>query len=66
MLNFFPTLSLCCDDAALPWFTQQFLAARQEDVESRICHDQSTRDKDIVVDQLQLFRTLVMHFGYLY
>ena len=45
----------CCTDAALPWFSRQFPAAKQEDVEVRICHDQTVGDEDILVEMLQLF-----------
>jgi len=39
----------------MPWFFRQFPAAKQEDIEARICHDQWLGDDGIVVDMLQLF-----------
>jgi len=45
----------CCSYVAMPWFLRQFPVALQDNVEARICHDQSVSDEDIVIDLLQLF-----------
>ena len=44
-----------CDEEGLPWFSRQFDEATEEDVEVRICHDQTICDEDIAIDLLQLY-----------
>ena len=45
----------CCTDVGLPWFFRQFPAAQQDDIEVRLCVDQTATDEGIAMDQLQLF-----------
>ena len=45
----------CCTDVGMPWFNRQFAAPQQDDIEARICTDQSYGDEAVAIDQLQLF-----------
>ena len=44
-----------CSDPSLPWFYRQLPLTTGDDVETRICHDQSTRDEDVLIREFQLF-----------
>ena len=45
----------CCAKVSMPWFYRQFAIAQQDDVEVRICTNQSFSDESVTVDQVQLF-----------
>ena len=39
----------------MPWFHREFAKVQEDDIEVRICYDQSFGDEALAVDQLQLF-----------
>ena len=45
----------CCADVNMPWFHRVFTMPQQDDIEARICTDQSFLDEAVAIDQLQLF-----------
>ena len=45
----------CCANVGMPWFYRVFPVAQKDDIEVRICTDQSFNDEAVAVDQLQLF-----------
>ena len=45
----------CCSDPSLPWFHRQIPLTAREDIETRICRDQSSYDENILVKELQLY-----------
>ena len=44
----------CCTNVGLPWFYREFPETQDEDIEVRICADQSYNDEGVLVDQLKL------------
>ena len=50
-----PTGNTCCNNPNLPWFYRELDMATANDVEVRICTDQSFGDEAILVDQLELY-----------
>ena len=45
----------CCTNVGLPWFNREFPTTQDEDIEVRICTDQTYGDEAVLVDQLKLF-----------
>ena len=45
----------CCSDPNLPWFHRQLPLTASEDIETRICHDESSNSEDVLVKELQLY-----------
>ena len=45
----------CCANPEMPWFHREFAKVQEDDIEVRICYDQSFGDEALAVDQLQLF-----------
>ena len=45
----------CCTSPGMPWFIRKFPVSQQEDIEVRICRDESYSNEGTVVDQLQLY-----------
>ena len=45
----------CCDYAGLPWFTREFCTAQKDDIEVRICTDQSYANEAVLIDKLTLY-----------
>ena len=45
----------CCADPSMPWFFRQFPTAQNEDIEARLCRDETYGNEATVIDQLQLY-----------
>ena len=45
----------CCSDPNLPWFYRQIPLTTWEDIEARICSDESSNSEDVLVKELQLY-----------
>ena len=45
----------CCADPSMPWFFRQFTMPQSEDIEARLCRDESYNNEATVIDQLQLY-----------
>ena len=45
----------CYADPSMPWFFRQFPTAQNEDIEARLCRDESYDNEATVIDQLQLY-----------
>ena len=45
----------CCADASLPWFYRQIPMTVNDDIETRICSDESSYSEDVLVKELQLY-----------
>ena len=45
----------CCSEPNLPWFYRQIPRTTSEDVETRICRDESYHNEGILVKELQLY-----------
>lgn len=45
----------CCADPSMPWFIRQFSVPQNEDIEARLCRDESYGNEATVIDQLQLY-----------
>ena len=45
----------CCADPSLPWFYRQIPMAVNDDIETRICRDESSLNEDILVKEIQLY-----------
>ena len=45
----------CCNIVGLPWFLREFATTQHEDIEVRICTDESYNNEAVLVDQLQLY-----------
>lgn len=45
----------CCDFNSPPWFTMQLPAPTTEDIEARICCDESSENEDVAVALLEIF-----------
>ena len=39
----------------MPWFFRQFAMPQSEDIEARLCRDESYANEATVIDQLQLY-----------
>ena len=46
---------LCCDYFGLPWFIQKFCENHKEDIEVRICTDQSYSDEAVLINKIALY-----------
>ena len=47
--------SSCCAQPGLPWFYRQLPVASNENLEARICYDQSFWDEAVLVKEIQLY-----------
>ena len=45
----------CCTDPSLPWFYRQIPLSISEDIETRICRDESYNNEGILVKEIQLY-----------
>ena len=45
----------CCFEPSMPWFYRQIPLTASEDIEARICHDETSNDEDVVIRELQLY-----------
>ena len=45
----------CCNYFGLPWFTREFCTTQKEDIEVRICTDQSYYNEAVLIDKLALY-----------
>ena len=45
----------CCNDASIPWFNRQLLSPTDENVELRVCGDQSVENEDVPVSYYEIF-----------
>ena len=45
----------CCDFNTPPWFNVQLLTSTMDDIEVRICADQSTTDENILIQLLEIY-----------
>ena len=45
----------CCSDPSLPWFYRQLPLTTRDDIETRICRDESSSNDDILIRELQLY-----------
>ena len=45
----------CCDPPSLPWFCKELPEPTTDDLEFRICGDQSLADEDTPIDLVQLY-----------
>ena len=45
----------CCSEPSLPWFYHQIPLSASEDIQTRICRDQSSLDEDILIREIQLY-----------
>ena len=45
----------CCANPEMLWFHREFAKVQEDDIEVRICNDQSFGDEALAVDQLQPF-----------
>ena len=45
----------CCSDPSLPWFYRQLPLAANEDIETRICCDETNSTEDVFIRELQLY-----------
>ena len=45
----------CCSDPNLPWFYRQIPLTTSEDIEIRICRDESSYNEDVLIKELQLY-----------
>ena len=45
----------CCDPLNLPWFCKELLEPTTDDLEVRVCADQSPADEDAPIDLVQLY-----------
>ena len=45
----------CCTDPSLPWFYRQIPLSVSEDIETRICRDESYYNEGILVKEIQLY-----------
>ena len=50
-----PTGNTCCDNPNLPWFYRELNMTTVDDVEVRICTDESFDNEGVLVDQLELY-----------
>ena len=49
------TQNTCCVDPNLPWFFRQLPLTNGEDIEARICYDQSFADESVLVKEARLY-----------
>jgi len=45
----------CCNQPNMPWFYRQIPLTSHEDLEARVCYDQSFGDEGVLVKKLQLY-----------
>ena len=45
----------CCSEPNLPWFYRQLPLKANEDIETRLCHDEPSYDEDILIKEFQLY-----------
>ena len=45
----------CCSEPSLPWFYRVMPLTAFEDIETRICRDQSSSDEDVLIREFQLY-----------
>ena len=45
----------CCSEPSLPWFYRQIPLTTSEDVETRICRDETSSSENVLVRELQLY-----------
>ena len=45
----------CCNYFGLPWFTREFCTTQKDDIEVRICTDQSYYNEAVLIDKLALY-----------
>ena len=45
----------CCSEPSLPWFYRQLPLAANEDIETRICRDETNSAEDVFIRELQLY-----------
>lgn len=45
----------CCADPSMPWFSRQFPTPQNEDIEARLCRDETYSNEATLIDQLQLY-----------
>ena len=50
--------SSCCSEPNLPWFYYPITLTASEDIETRICHDETASDENVLVKELQLSKHL--------
>ena len=50
-----PAGNTCCDPPNLPWFHRTLDTTTTEDLEVRLCHDQSVGDEDVGVELMELY-----------
>ena len=48
-------LNMCCSDPSLPWFYRQLSMIVTDDIEARLCRDETSRSEDILVREFQLY-----------
>ena len=49
------TASTCCSFNNPPWFRKTLPSATNQDIEMRLCHDQSIGDEDVGVESVELY-----------
>ena len=49
------TLSTCCSNINLPWFQYQLSEMTQDDIEVRICRDETFSNEGILIDIIELY-----------
>ena len=45
----------CCSDLGMPWFYRHTPLMISDDIEIRICHDESSANEDVLIGELQLY-----------
>lgn len=45
----------CCEQPRLPWFFRQFNVSVTDDIEVRICRDQSNNDEEVLVEKMAIY-----------
>ena len=45
----------CCTNPSMPWFFRQFSMPQNENIEARLCRDESYSSEATLIDQLQLY-----------
>ena len=50
-----PSENSCCSEPNLPWFYRQIPLTSDNNIEARICYDQSFRDEGVLVKETKLY-----------
>ena len=51
----------CCSEPNLPWFYRQLPLTSNEDIETRLCHDEPSSLEDVLIKELQLYVLQQIH-----